>query len=1236
MPDDFVINVRQVTQYPLTYGALATDVLLLQRYGLGGPYQSIYASELVKTALNSGGPFGVAATPAPDADAGEIWCRSINFTTGNVNWNKYYAVDGRDYYIAAGHAGTMSFSHEVGVWYWEYALPGAAGAQMAFGPAMNLTGAGHLTLNDQIEVGREAVQGNELPTLDQTQALTSAMMAAHSDAVMRYVSAWVGDARADLKAWLDQATADFTAPLESLQRSVARLECLPAVARFNGRSGDVWLWAIDIAQAGGALIDSPGFIGCPTAPTPPWSDSSARLATTEYVTRAIHNAVWTGPPGPPGPPGKRGPRGEGLRITGAVDTEGDLPLVGCPGDLVLALDTGHAFSWDQAGNDWVDIGQIGGPPGPQGPAGPAGPEGPQGPIGTGLEVKGSVDDAAELPTTGNAIGDLWVISGSGEGYLWVGDPPAWLPLGPVRGPAGPQGAQGSPGPAGPQGDMGVQGPMGIPGPQGDGLRIAGVVPSQGNLPQIGNPGDIILVEQTGDAWLWDATESQWVNIGPIVGPEGPQGPPGENGTGVISGDTPPDNPAHGDLWFDTGGDTLKFWDGSDWVAAGGDFLPLAGGTLTGPLKVTGITWDQSYTGAIDIDTGVAPQLSVGSNTNPALSTEVVLRNAAVISFGGAWQISTPAYGGSGLPFTISGFETGASVLFNNPVTLGAGDPTQPLQAATKQYVDNAVGAGGDFLPLAGGTLTGRLNITAGGMSAVAQAGSSITLQALGTTGNQIQLLTNLNAPVLIRYRLQVSALTADTYAGPNISILSPLMLAADPTVPLQAATKQYVDNAIATTAVASFNSRTGAVTLQGADLTGAGGALLASPTFTGTPAAPTAAQTVNNTQIATTAYVRTAISAVYASPTFTGVPAGPTASPGTNTTQLATTAFVAAAIAATGNYLPLTGGTLTGDLTINKAGGGALRMLQEGWIELDSPTAASAWLYNSGIWVGAATGTQDKWWIGWEDDFSIIRFDGQPAQGTPLKIYRTGAMRGQVWLERGIVCGSMSWSGSYSDWNYQGIAWYGANADVANRVNLRWTLGHTAEADDANQWMLNSYTNTGVANYPIWCSRATGGVTLGALIAGNARSGTQVTIGTTNTTNAIATVTSSTSSYPMSFFYNTTNVGSITTSTTATSYNTTSDARLKCDERPLTGGRSLLDRLPVYDFGWIGSDERALGMLAQEVDGIVPGAVSRGNGDPGERDFQPWGVDYSKFVPLLISALQEAFREIDMLKRRRH
>jgi hypothetical protein len=109
-------------------------------------------------------------------------------------------------------------------------------------------------------------------------------------------------------------------------------------------------------------------------------------------------------------------------------------------------------------------------------------------------------------------------------------------------------------------------------------------------------------------------------------------------------------------------------------------------------------------------------------------------------------------------------------------------------------------------------------------------------------------------------------------------------------------------------------------------------ATLASPTFTGTPAAPTAAVDTSTTQVATTAFVLGQASASgdgtpamdgtaargtsahfaradhvhptdtslapKASPTFTGTPAAPTASSGANTTQIATTAFVTAAVAA--------------------------------------------------------------------------------------------------------------------------------------------------------------------------------------------------------------------------------------------------------------------------------------------------------------------------------------------------
>jgi hypothetical protein len=94
-----------------------------------------------------------------------------------------------------------------------------------------------------------------------------------------------------------------------------------------------------------------------------------------------------------------------------------------------------------------------------------------------------------------------------------------------------------------------------------------------------------------------------------------------------------------------------------------------------------------------------------------------------------------------------------------------------------------------------------------------------------------------------------------------------------------------------------------------ADTSGLQGALdgkapLASPVFTGNPTAPTPTAGDNDTSIATTAFVTTAVAAVSGgggapinSPAFTGNPTAPTPSPGDNDTSIATTAFVTAAVA---------------------------------------------------------------------------------------------------------------------------------------------------------------------------------------------------------------------------------------------------------------------------------------------------------------------------------------------------
>lgn len=94
----------------------------------------------------------------------------------------------------------------------------------------------------------------------------------------------------------------------------------------------------------------------------------------------------------------------------------------------------------------------------------------------------------------------------------------------------------------------------------------------------------------------------------------------------------------------------------------------------------------------------------------------------------------------------------------------------------------------------------------------------------------------------------------------------------------QVATTAFVTSAVATAASTAASTY----------------APLASPALTGTPTAPTAAAGTNTTQIATTAFVTSILN----SPALTGTPTAPTAAAGTNTTQIATTAFVTAGLQA--------------------------------------------------------------------------------------------------------------------------------------------------------------------------------------------------------------------------------------------------------------------------------------------------------------------------------------------------
>jgi hypothetical protein len=108
--------------------------------------------------------------------------------------------------------------------------------------------------------------------------------------------------------------------------------------------------------------------------------------------------------------------------------------------------------------------------------------------------------------------------------------------------------------------------------------------------------------------------------------------------------------------------------------------------------------------------------------------------------------------------------------------------------------------------------------------------------------------------------------------------------------------------------------------------------------------------------------------------------------------------------------------------------------------------------------------------------------------------------------------------------------------------------------------------------------------------------------------------------------------GSITSGNTTTSFNTSSDYRLKKDLKDYNG-LNLVSAIKTYDFEWEADNSRMYGVMAHELAKVIPYAVV------GEKDgidengkIIKQGVDYSKLVPILVKAIQEQQAQIEELK----
>lgn len=656
----------------------------------------------------------------------------------------------------------------------------------------------------------------------------------------------------------------------------------------------------------------------------------------------------------------------------------------------------------------------------------------------------------------------------------------------------------------------------------------------------------------------------------------------------------------------TGSVTLSI---SDVTGAGG--APAASPNLTG--------------------TPLAPTASPGTSTQQIATTAFVQAaigaiGSGVVSFNGrtgaVTLVTADVTGAGGAP--ISGPTFTGTVRAPTPAPA-----TNDTTVATTAYVTAALSASvagvASFNSRTGAVTLLNADISAAGGALIASPAFTGTPAAptAPTNTNTTQLATTAFVMAQIAastgagvtsFNTRTGVVTlvlADVTGAGGAPIVSPAFTGT-PTAPTAVGTSN--DTTIATTAfvkaaiasaggVTSFNSRTGAVTLASGDISAAGGALVASPAFSGTPTAPTAVPGDSSTQLATTAFVSAAITAgavasfngrngavtlnsadvtgaggaLLASPSFTGTPLAPTQAPGTNNTTLATTAFVQAAVSAAGGVTSVTAGA-------GLTGGGT------GAVTLSIPNAGVSFsmignfptqtlLGRSGAGSGpgsAQTVTQVMTMLG-AAPLASPTFTGT------VTIPAGASIAGYLPLAGGTLTGNLGLGGANPTFVLNKPA-SGQSATLAGQTAglTRWLLflgDSVAEGSNAgSNFVISRYNDTAVfVDNPISISRASGVATFSQAIV-----------------------------------------------------NGPSDRRLKENIVPIEDALGKIGNLSGVSFNMISSPQkREIGLVAQEVMTVVPEVIQDFRGADGESFL---ALDYSRLVALLIEAVKTLAERVRALE----
>lgn len=121
----------------------------------------------------------------------------------------------------------------------------------------------------------------------------------------------------------------------------------------------------------------------------------------------------------------------------------------------------------------------------------------------------------------------------------------------------------------------------------------------------------------------------------------------------------------------------------------------------------------------------------------------------------------------------------------------------------------------------------------------------------------------------------------------------------------------------------------------------------------------------------------------------------------------------------------------------------------------------------------------------------------------------------------------------------------------------------------------------------------------------------------------------------LGFFRDTTNVGSISVTTTNTGYNTSSDYRLKAEVQDLTGSGSFIDALRPRSWVWTADGSAGSGFVAHELQDVSPSSVT-GEKDAVDADgkpvYQTVGYGSAEIIANLVAEVQDLRRRLARLE----